>query len=362
MQGFNKFDNFQDLSVRVQGCRLCYRMKNSTRILGLSSGPLDAKVMLIGEAPGRLGADSTGIPFHGDQSGNNFENLLDFVGISRMELFITNAVLCNPKDDKGNNATPTTSEANNCSSFLKEQIDLINPSIVATLGLNALKATSSIESHNLTLKENVRTKNKWYGRFLIPLYHPGQRAMIHRSLANQRSDYQFLFEQLSRVDTRKRQVYGKTNIELANIVKIILEVNGNTSYFVLHKLFYLIEFYFFEEFGVRLTNAYFIRQKDGPYCTDLHIKKLKNTIKDLQIRSSQLGLMLSFSNSLFKQDNCLNLSRKKMEFIIQKIEEFGNKTEGKIKSRVYLTKPMKKILIREKKENINMYNVPIQFD
>ncbi len=359
MQDSEKQRSFQNLSTRVNKCRLCSRMNNSARILGLSSGTLEAKVMFIGEAPGRLGADATEMPFHGDRAGDNFEELLDCVGISRAELFITNAVLCNPKDDKGNNATPNTEEVRNCSSFLKEQIDLVDPYIVVTLGSSALKATSYIQSHDLTLQKAVQTKNTWYGRLLIPFYHPGQRAMLHRSFANQRSDYQFLLEEIRRFTTGKRPVYGKTKPIVTDIAKMILALNGGTSYFALHKLFYLIELSFLEKFGTRLTGAYFIRQKNGPYCTDLHLTKLKRAIQNLQIGKKGAAVMLGLPKTLFDEGR---LPKEETKFIVQKVvEEFGNKTDAQIKKRVYLTKPMKKILKHEQKNN-PMYNAPIRFD
>src|SRR5213080_3667840 len=112
---------------------MCPRMATSERVLGYAAGNLDAKVMFIGEAPGRLGADTSQIPFHGDKSGENFERLLDQAGLTRYETFVTNAVLCNPKDSNGNNATPTLSEIENCSGFLRRQIGLVEARIVVTL-------------------------------------------------------------------------------------------------------------------------------------------------------------------------------------------------------------------------------------
>lgn len=106
------------------------------------------------------------------------------MGISRYDCFITNAVLCNPKDEKGNNATPSRQEVANCSGFLKAQIDLIRPKIVVTLGNQALQALKLIEPHDCELAKDVRKARSWYGRILLPFYHPGQRAMLHRSFLN----------------------------------------------------------------------------------------------------------------------------------------------------------------------------------
>jgi uracil-DNA glycosylase family 4 len=188
-------------------------MCNSARVLNYSAGNLNSEIFFIGETPGRLGADETEVPFHGDTAGKNFEDLLSFAGLSRNDLFVTNAVLCNPKDEKGNNSTPSPIEVANCQHFLRRQIEIVNPKIVVTLGATALRAIAGIELHGFTLSQHVRTIHAWFGRSLIPLYHPGQRAMIHRSFANQRSDYHWKnphsndsdFERRSRAFTRLRE-------------------------------------------------------------------------------------------------------------------------------------------------------------
>lgn len=360
-QNSDLLKQFGRLCERVQECRRCPRMQHSARILGLSSGSLAAKVVFIGEAPGRLGADSSGIPFHGDKAGDNFESLLDFVGISREDIFVSNAVLCNPRDKDGNNATPSAEEISNCAGFLREQIQLINPDVVVTLGANALKATSQIESHNLALREQVRTAHSWFGRKLIPLYHPGQRAMIHRSLANQRSDYQFVADQLKRVGIKPRTVRGKTAESVARAVRAILHAQGEVSYFALHKLLYLMEWTYMNERGKRLTGAYFIRQKDGPYCTDLHLTKLKAAIPEIRIRKASRSLYLRLpEKDLFADERAAgNTESETLEFLRNQLTKFGGKSDSDLKTRAYLTPPMKAILKREKGAATNLYNAPI---
>lgn len=336
-------------------------MKSSARILSLSSGALDAKVMFIGEAPGRLGADATGIPFHGDTAGNNFETLLDFVGISREDIFVTNSVLCNPKDENGNNAPPNQEEITNCAHFLKLQIDLINPGVVVTLGANALKSTALIERHSLTLREYVRTSNHWYGHILTPLYHPGQRAMIHRSFANQRSDYQFVADQLKRLGMKPRVIRGNTKESIARIVRVVLNSKFELSYFALHKIMYLLEWVHMQDKGDRLTGAYFIRQKDGPYCTDLHLTKLKNAMPDLKIIKSgnKIHLKLQGSDLFTSQEPSPDIDPALVKYIESKLIDLVGMTDAALKTRAYLTKPMKKILQEEKVNSNNMYNIPI---
>ena len=57
---------FADLIDEVHGCTICERMRESARVLSFAAGNIQAKIMFIGEAPGRLGADLTEVPFHGD--------------------------------------------------------------------------------------------------------------------------------------------------------------------------------------------------------------------------------------------------------------------------------------------------------
>ncbi len=67
---------FSKLVAEVHACTKCERMCDSARVLNYSVGNLNAELLFIGEAPGRLGADETEVPFHGDTSGRNFEDLI----------------------------------------------------------------------------------------------------------------------------------------------------------------------------------------------------------------------------------------------------------------------------------------------
>lgn len=350
--------DFFKLCDEVEKCDTCHRMRNSARILSLASGSIDAKIMFIGEAPGRLGADDTGIPFHGDQAGNNFESLLNFVGINRADIFITNAVLCNPKDAHGNNATPDREEIRNCSNFLLKQIKLLNPPLIATLGATALKALSHLFPHDLTLKNNVRTKNQWFGRFLIPLYHPGQRAMVHRSMGNQRSDYQFLAEHLYRLGLKKRKIYGGTNKIASQLACFVISKLSPVSYFSLHKIFYLLEYNYMKKYNDRLTSCYFIRQKDGPYCTDIHLSKLRKSIPSMRVSNRNKSIYLNIENDMFGCGKIDQFSDESRNFIMKYLKEISGKTDAELKTKSYHTMPMKKIL-RMEKGYVNMYNAPI---
>jgi uracil-DNA glycosylase family 4 len=165
----------------VQACTLCTRMCQSRRVLSDFNGDWNARVLFVAEAPGRLGAEKTGIPLFGDRTGDRFEELLKKMRFSRSEVFISNAILCNPRDEKGNNDSPSVKEIRNCSAFLKRTIEAVSPDVVVALGRIALNALALVWPHALDLKESVGTISAWNRYKLGVLYHPGPRAGIHRS-------------------------------------------------------------------------------------------------------------------------------------------------------------------------------------
>ncbi|MCS6874464.1 MAG: uracil-DNA glycosylase [Acidobacteriota bacterium] len=188
-----KKNRFKELCLEAKACKACPQLSEKEAVLSFLNGSLTPKVFFIAEAPGRLGADRTRIPFFGDKSGENFQLLLDSVGLKREEIFITNAVLCSPQIPKGKNRRPKATELKNCSYFLKRQIELIEPSIIATLGSVALQALKLISHHDFVLNVHVGKVLQWNGKFLVPLYHPSPQVIIsHRSLKQQIEDFQVL--------------------------------------------------------------------------------------------------------------------------------------------------------------------------
>jgi uracil-DNA glycosylase family 4 len=357
---------FLDLVDRVRTCRKCPRMKGSARVLGPGCGPLDASLVFVGEAPGRLGADGSHLPFHGDKSGHNFEKLIEQVGVSRYEVFVTNAVLCNPKDEKGNNATPTAAEISNCAPFLRETIDVLDPPIVVTLGAVALKACGAIEAHAISLREHVRTSRKWMRRVLIPVYHPGQRAMIHRSFANQLSDYQFIAESLRRLNKpRKRSGGTKPRSESAHLglvaQRALRDSPNGLSYFALHKLCFLAEIASLESTGKRLTNAYVVRQKDGPYFVDLHLAKLPHLVPGVQTwtERGKVFLRLAQQQDLLASEGSSGLGQQDEAAIQKVLAKYGRMPDEELKRVVYLSKYMRALLRKERSSGANLYNAAV---
>src|SRR6185436_2767183 len=92
---------FAALIAEAAQCKRCPAMCERTAVLSELNGSVRARIMFIGEAPGRKGADQTRVPFSGDQSGKNFDRFLASIGLNRNQIFITSAALCNPRSDSG---------------------------------------------------------------------------------------------------------------------------------------------------------------------------------------------------------------------------------------------------------------------
>ena len=182
---------FRQLVTDAAGCTLCPAMCGRSAVLSERNGSIDARVMLIGEAPGRKGADRTRVPFSGDQSGANLNRFLDSIELTRKQIFITSAALCNPRTESGANRKPTQKEIANCSTFLRRTIELVDPKLIVTLGSVALEALKRIESHELNLRESAAQIHQWNGRVLVPIYHPSPQVLAsHRREKEQLRDYQ----------------------------------------------------------------------------------------------------------------------------------------------------------------------------
>jgi len=164
----NLFHNLRKTIVNCKKCPIILQSRNKP-VPGF--GKEDAKIMLIGLAPGRDGADMTGIPFTRDPSGLLIDEMLRNAGISReLDVYITNLVKCNPKDNKGRNRPPSNVEINACWPYLKEEIELMNPKIIIPLGKKASE---------LFIRDKKTQMNKIHGKIynidnkvVIPFIHP----------------------------------------------------------------------------------------------------------------------------------------------------------------------------------------------
>lgn len=185
---------FEALCDRVRACFACSSM-NHVHILGETNGPLDADVLFVAEAPGRLGAARTGIPMTSDVTGRRFHAFLADAGIERSRVFITNSILCNPLTPDGHNRRPAAREVAACRDFLAAQLRLLRAPVVVALGGVALDALGRIEPHDAVLAQDVGRALAWASpapRTLVPLYHPSIQSTLSRPHEAQRRDWRRL--------------------------------------------------------------------------------------------------------------------------------------------------------------------------
>lgn len=127
-------------------------------------GNADAKLMFIGEAPGK-DEDEQGRPFVG-KSGQLLNKAFSIAGIDRENIFITNIVKCRPP----NNRTPAPLETNTCMNlFLFNQIKIIRPQIICTLGSVALNSLMGQAYQITKIRGSILKKDDI---MVIPVYHP----------------------------------------------------------------------------------------------------------------------------------------------------------------------------------------------
>jgi DNA polymerase len=122
-----------ELHSLIAGCTKCEQLAEYRSQTVPGVGPSDARVVFIGEGPGRW-EDQKGEPFVGD-AGTYLTELLEKLGLDRAEVFITNVVKCRPPD----NRNPKAPEMENCEPYLERQLALIRPDLVVLLGRVALE-------------------------------------------------------------------------------------------------------------------------------------------------------------------------------------------------------------------------------
>ena len=183
----------EDLYTRVRSCTLCALAR--TRTLAVpGEGPLTADVMFIGEAPG-VTEDKQGRPFVG-AAGQFLEELLAAGGLERPEVYICNVLKCRPPA----NRDPLPTEIESCHDYLDEQIDLIDPLVVVTLGRFSMAKFFP----NQTISRIHGQPRLIAERFYMPMYHPAA-ALHQQSLRSTLlADFAKLPELVSRARATRR--------------------------------------------------------------------------------------------------------------------------------------------------------------
>ncbi|HET7119680.1 MAG TPA: uracil-DNA glycosylase [Solirubrobacterales bacterium] len=154
------------LFKEVQDCTRCPLYETRTKAV-FGAGNADADLMFVGEAPGAE-EDRQGLPFVG-RAGQLLNQMLEEIGLSRDDVFIANVLKSRPPG----NRDPQPSEIEACEPYLFEQIRLIEPRVVCTLGNFATKLLTGSPT-GITRVRGTPQIRQLGGRevFLLPLFHP----------------------------------------------------------------------------------------------------------------------------------------------------------------------------------------------
>jgi uracil-DNA glycosylase family 4 len=155
------------LHEEIRQCKSCPLYIGRTRAVP-GDGPVDAVIMFIGEAPG-FHEDQQGLPFVG-AAGRLLDELLEKSSINRREVFITNVIKCRPPG----NRDPKVEEVEACKSYLDQQIALINPKVVVTLGRHSMARAFPDEKISYVHGQARQVGEQIY----VAMYHPA--AALHQ--------------------------------------------------------------------------------------------------------------------------------------------------------------------------------------
>jgi DNA polymerase len=179
--------------VNQQDCMRCPALVASRSRIVHGYGNIDSGIVFIGEAPGRHGADRSGLPFSGDKSGRVLRRMLrelgllvDRQGVEYLGCFLTNVIRCCPPG----NRTPLPREVARCADWLDLELVALNPRIVVPVGRIALREIGRrmLPGDPGSIRAAHACALQSTGRTIVPLVHPARisHAQIAAFLATMR--------------------------------------------------------------------------------------------------------------------------------------------------------------------------------
>ena len=175
----DKQSKLHELKARIESAGITPDLKSQATQLVFGEGSPDANVLFIGEAPGKQ-EDLQGRPFVG-ASGKFLDEMLASIGMKREDIYITNIVKYRPP----NNRDPLPEEKKAFLPYLQEQLEIIQPKIIVTLGRHSggafLPDLHISQDHGKpkrirVKRQEIRDKNSQSGGtmelVIVPLYHP----------------------------------------------------------------------------------------------------------------------------------------------------------------------------------------------
>jgi uracil-DNA glycosylase len=174
----------KEVLAQARGCVRCPELAATRKTVVFGAGNANADLMFVGEAPG-ASEDEQGIPFVG-RAGKLLEKLLEEIGLLRTEVFIANTLKCRPPG----NRDPLPIEIENCQDYLLRQVELIQPTVICTLGNFSTKllrgdptGISRLHGQPEVIVLGARAVR------LYPIYHPAAALYTPRMLETLREDF-----------------------------------------------------------------------------------------------------------------------------------------------------------------------------
>ena len=172
IQTKNAEQKLEDLKGEICACKKCELGKHRLNAVCGSGDPY-ANIMFVGEGPG-FQEDHEGQPFIG-RAGDLLTKIIEAMGYKRETVYIANIVKCHPMKKpenpelKGNDRPPTPEEMQTCQPYLDEQIKIISPKVIITLGASSTRALLKSDDVISNLRGNF---SQYMGIPLMPTYHP----------------------------------------------------------------------------------------------------------------------------------------------------------------------------------------------
>jgi DNA polymerase len=181
-------------------CRRCPELVEHRECISWGNGPLDATLIVVGEAPGAgdpdadrwRGGNWTGMAYTSRHSGRRIRELLSDAGYGRDDCYFTNAVKCFPSDEQGSNREPTSQERANCRPYLRQEIETVAPDVVVTTGKHATLSVLAMVDRTLDgFLETVLDPCDLpaLDTTLLPLLHPSYQDIWIQRLGHTPATY-----------------------------------------------------------------------------------------------------------------------------------------------------------------------------
>jgi uracil-DNA glycosylase len=182
----------KEVFAQAKGCTRCPELAATRKTVVFGAGNANADLMFVGEAPG-ASEDEQGVPFVG-RAGKLLEKLLEEIGLARSEVFIANTLMCRPPG----NRDPQPTEIENCHGYLLRKVELIEPTVICTLGNFSTKLLRGDPTGITRLhgQPEVLTLGRRAVR-LYPIFHPAAALYTPRMLETLREDFTRLPELLA---------------------------------------------------------------------------------------------------------------------------------------------------------------------